>query len=48
MARKKRRNNINIDDIESGYNIIRKYWKILRNSSTYFDNSINNINTIRI
>ena len=38
----------NIDDIESGYNIIRKYWKILRNNSTYFTNSINNINTIRI
>lgn len=48
MARKKRENNINIDDIESGYNIIRKYWKILRNNSTYFNNSINNINIIRV
>ena len=48
MARKKIRNNINIDDIESGYNIIRKYWKILGNNSTYFNNCINNINTIWI
>ena len=25
----KRKNNVNLDDIEKGYNIIKKYWKIL-------------------
>ena len=23
----KRKNNVNLDDIEKGYNIIKKYWK---------------------
>ena len=46
MARKK--NNVNFNDIEQGYNIIKKYWRVLRNNSTSPNNSINYINIIRI
>ena len=30
----KRKNSIKLDDIEKGYNIIKKYWRGLRNNST--------------
>lgn len=44
----KRKNSIKLDDIEQGYNIIKKYWRVLRNNSTSPNNSINYINIIRI
>ena len=39
MARKK--NNVNFNDIEQGYNIIKKYWKILRSSCFSTNNCFN-------
>lgn len=44
----KRRNNVNLDDIEKGYNIIKKYWKILRYNSISVNNCLNYFNIIRI
>ena len=41
----KRKNSIKLDDIEQGYNIIKKYWRVLRNNSTSPNNSINYINS---
>ena len=46
MARKK--NNVNFNDIEQGYNIIKKYWKILRCNISSTNNSPYYFNTIRI
>ena len=44
----KRKNNVNLDDIEKGYNIIKKYWKILRYNSISINNCLNYFNIIRI
>lgn len=46
MARKK--NNVNFNDIEQGYNIIKKYWKILRSSCFSINNCFNCTYTTRI
>ena len=46
MAKKK--NDINFDDIEQGYNIIKKYWKILRSSGFITNNCFNYTYTTRI
>ena len=40
----KRKNNV----IEKGYNIIKKYWKILRYNSISVNNCLNYFNIIRI
>ena len=44
----KRKSNVNLDDIEKGYNIIKKYWKILRYNSISINNFLNYFNIIRI
>ena len=44
----KRKNSIKLDDIEQGYNIIKKYWKILRYNSISINNCLNYFNIIRI
>ena len=44
----KRKNNVNLDVKEKDYNIIKKYWKILRYTSISINNCLNYFNIIRI